>query len=440
MTERLSIVRQIKETVRAPRPVKECGDGKSTAKKIRKKKRVSVKAIREEKAFDRWMKSVALAIEDITGMDMDILPEVPWRQYFDAGLRPRKAAENALAKAEAEDGLDYGEPLDEGMDDDDYRSLEESVPALRKPGLRKRALGGKPLSEGQRAQAISRLSSLLDVFGQEEEDEEEDEEEEEEREPLPPESPVRPVGVPYGNDMVARAASAVQEDLRLTEERSIVPQDPRGSSGLSSVGSTPSRGPIGKMPMNTTESEDIARAAAAVQGDLMQSGGMTTHTLKPTLGSPFPVPPKEVKTEKKEVAEEPEKKSERVDEAEVQGGDYGRWKPATAAAGKHGVSLAVAISKATDEKYTFFKEGMPQSAEGGSELWFAIEPRDSKKPLYFLGIKYIKGKDKEAEPKWSVLLRKGMGLGSASSVAFIKNVETSKLGSAVGSLKQKVGG
>jgi hypothetical protein len=61
-----------------------------------------------------------------------------------------------------------------------------------------------------------------------------------------------------------------------------------------------------------------------------------------------------------------------------------------------------------------------------------MEPADGKEPIYFLGIK-IKG-DKE-NPTWDVMLKKGMGLGSASTVASERGLETSQLKGAIGKLK-----
>jgi len=121
------------------------------------------------------------------------------------------------------------------------------------------------------------------------------------------------------------------------------------------------------------------------------------------------------------------KPSDEVDEASVQGGDFGRWGDATKAAGEVGPDLASALSKATEEKYKFVQEGAASSAKGGSELWFEIEPEDQKSEIYYLGFKIREGEKGEKPSKWDIVLSKGKGLGSARTVSSKSGVKTSKL-------------
>ena len=121
-----------------------------------------------------------------------------------------------------------------------------------------------------------------------------------------------------------------------------------------------------------------------------------------------------------------------VDEASVIGGDFGRWGPATKAAGAVGKSIAASVAKKTEKKYTFNGGGRPSSAEGGSEIWFEIEPGDSGDDIYFLGFK-IRG-DKE-NPLWDAMLKKGKGLGSATTVKAIKGIKSGELSSTASRLK-----
>jgi hypothetical protein len=123
------------------------------------------------------------------------------------------------------------------------------------------------------------------------------------------------------------------------------------------------------------------------------------------------------------------------EEASVMDGDYGRWKPATAAVGSAGKGLAAAISKSTGKQYKFHSEGAARSSDVGSDLWFEIEPKDSGDFIYFLGVK-IKG-DKE-DPTWDVMLKKGEGMGTATSVASERGLKTSELKGAVGKLKSSI--
>lgn len=121
-----------------------------------------------------------------------------------------------------------------------------------------------------------------------------------------------------------------------------------------------------------------------------------------------------------------------VDEASVMGGDFGRWGPATKAAGVAGKVIAASISKATGKGYTFNGSGKPSSAEGGSELWFKIETKGSDDDMYFLGFKIRESGD---DVTWHVMLKKGKGLGSATTVKVIKGVQPGELSSAASRLK-----
>jgi hypothetical protein len=119
----------------------------------------------------------------------------------------------------------------------------------------------------------------------------------------------------------------------------------------------------------------------------------------------------------------------KADEASVIGGDFGRWGPATSAAGKAGASLASAISKKTGKPYKFEPNGNPQSDEGGTVLWFGIEPKDSKESRYFLGVQ-IKGKDKD-NPTWTVKLKRGMGIASSTSVAVVGGLKSDQIAAGI---------
>lgn len=85
----------------------------------------------DESGFNAWMEQVESALDLQTGLELDELPEVPWKEWFASGLKPGRAVREALSIAEnEEDTFDAKKYIDD--DDQDSQEVAEDVLPLRK--------------------------------------------------------------------------------------------------------------------------------------------------------------------------------------------------------------------------------------------------------------------------------------------------------------------
>jgi hypothetical protein len=309
--------------------------------------------------FKKWMRLANKAIEDITGMEADILPDVPWKDWYDNGTDPVAAASMALQGAEEEDDtFDAKKYLGDDYEEDDGPGEVESGENV---SLRRRGFGAEEKCED----GFSSLYDLMESLG------------------MTSARPKRRRLVEMADRYRARREEP-REQIEEQDEEQAEEDDDSADSVTPEPVQEPARPP-----------SDVDRAVGAIRAE--------------------------------EEAELARSKPSVVDEASVQGGDWGRWGDATKAAGEVGPDLASALSKATEEKYKFVQEGSASSAEAGSELWFEIEPENSESEIYYLGFKIREGEKGEKPSKWDVVLSRGKGLGSAKTIASRSGVKTSRL-------------
>jgi len=357
-----------------------------------KKKVVEDVEVDDKARFEKWMSDVAVVIDDKTGMDLDILPDVDWRkEYYNKGIVPAVAVKRALMQAESEDDdiEDDSGSIDESVDDDDYGYIVRD--------------------DDSRVSAKNAIASIFNAFSRIR-DNEASEEENIEEENIEEDIEDLQVGRQVSNNtdlMLQSVLDAVRKDDIATREYQKKKdlnegkEDEDVQENLSS-----------NVPMKT-ESDFLSEMAEAIRRD----EAVITAVVAP--GS-----------------------EGECTEASVMGGDYGRWQPVTKALGSHSGDIEKALEVETEDgktvKYKMSDEGMPQSAEGGSELWYSIEPDSYKYQNYFLGIKHHKGKTKDDESRWDIMFKKGAGIRSAKSVYNKKNIDTSSLSDVIGRLKAKV--
>jgi len=431
---------------------------------VRKKRGKKRKAIPE--SFDVWIERVEEAVDNICGMDIDILDGTDWESMYEQGILPVRAAQIALEDAENEDeDGDEGEELQEfSLGKMNYKQWATKLDKkIRKVGdttliAAKKAANitnpvlhsmfmsqttiemaarmimraaGVATEDRQPRSSLRRRSSP--VYEEEFEDELEDMQEEF-NEPDVKRNPldalieefsvrVKPRVKPKPYNEVMK----YMDEFDLGESRAPLSPTPMAKRGLPLA---PSERP--QAVTQPTQPQDMMAAAfSSVQGVVAEE-----RAAKQDFEKQQKLRQQQDEDARARIQAEGEgQDEEELDEASVMGGDYGRWAPATSAAGSGGRGLASAISKATGMKYKFEPDGDPASAEVGSDLWFSIEPNKAGADIYYLGIK-IKG-DKES-PMWDVMLKKGKGLGTATSIASKRGVETSGLKSAVASLKSGV--
>jgi hypothetical protein len=385
----------------------------------------------QKSGFKKWMRSVVEEVDVVTGMDIDILSEMPWKDWWEKGLSPASAVEKALDIAEGEedtfDASRYlgGTEHDEEDEDDEDDELSElslikntykrwtdkidkklkkvantTLVSIKKAGkvsnpvlhrmfqnqttveMAARMLlkaGGVAENRGVslRKSRLAGRGKELDIIDE-----------------------LRGLMSEFDMDRPKRRSSVSSEVEKFMEEMDMDDAKERviEKEGESSVASVV---PVVEKKAAVSPNMDVAQAVAAINDS------------------------KAVEEVKK------------VDEASVMGGDFGRWGPATVAAGSSGRGLASAIAKVTGLPYMFRQEGNAQSAEVGSDLWFGINTEKSGNINYYLGIK-IKG-DKD-DPTWDVMLKKGKGLGSATSVVSKKGLKTSELKGAISGLRDGLNG
>jgi hypothetical protein len=413
--------------------------------------------------FDKWIQGVKDSIEEFTGMSLDVLPVMPWEDWFRAGVSPVAAAGRVIRQAEEEDTPD-AEQMDE--DDDDFDlELDEALGIsgyavwakkldtyLRKTKnvslikAKKTADISNPLlhswfqsqypvkkaamlitggfSEDDSGAVLRSPSGgvrdLIEQFGFVDEPAMEEKEEfEEETEELDDENALVEHDMTSAQQEVFHALSAVQAD----DERQSKVKSKQGlrkdiAESIASlkdddVAPIPS---ASSRPMDDGM-DDVRKAFNAVREDASRGG----HVL------PF----------QRQYSGQVDDgdTNDVIDEATVMGGDYGRWGPARKAADSGGKALAAVISKKTGNKYTFDSEGNAQSSDGGTVLWFLLRPESKGEPNYFLGMQITGEKD---DPTWNVIVKKGKGLGASTTVTSHNGVKDQELAGAVGKIRDKI--
>jgi hypothetical protein len=410
MSKRLELIRGIRDEVVRRHDVSEgCGEEEHLAKKPRR--RALRKRAKEESRqdFGEWMNEVSAHIDEITGMDMeDILGDVPWDEFYRKGMTATDAAETALQQAEDEEDT---------FDVPDYLGEEDEVPTLR----RRRDIGGSDVLS-----SIHEINEFFfDVDRQVESEEEYDEDSYDEDDDCLEEEVVAPAPAPKQRPRPKPVFTAEspypKPPTQVAQEQAMSMDVSAGMFGDPNASGAPS--PLGEeaalisdltahmAPMIANEKR--AKEAAVAEAKLADQRAREA-------------------TESGAGGQEDVSSDESVEEGVV-GGDYGRWKPAHSAVSSSGGGLASKLSKKYDTKYTIDSDGTPASGEGGSELWYNVEPKDSGKPIHYLCVK-IKQKDKNSDPKWDVLLKKGPGIASSTGVASKRGVSSSEIAGAISGL------
>jgi len=159
MSKRLNTIQELRDNVICGGDVEKRGD---ETKNIRlKKKKGKPRKVSEQKkpkkvpvgdpqkgtrrvkrpmtkvAFNEWLADVEEAVEHFIGMDMDVLPTMPWKRWYKEGLSAVVAAKNAVEMYEDldddEDELEEWEDEDEediGEEDDDEIEGTEDLEEL----------------------------------------------------------------------------------------------------------------------------------------------------------------------------------------------------------------------------------------------------------------------------------------------------------------------
>jgi hypothetical protein len=417
MTSRLEAIRELRNSVLAPLD-ESCGSGakgrvrrvdtiRAMVKDRKKKKDVS----RGNVPFKEWLRVAVETVEDVTGMEADILPEVPWRSLYKDGYTPDDAVQEALRMAEDED------------EDSDAQSggevvtFREWISAVDK-GLK---LTGKATLSQLKEDGVFSGSKVHQLF--------------------------------MDNRSVAKAIRLFSDFQNNAGQRDESTRGPRDKSiwgkeefeGGSSLGDKLSE-LAEEFGVNTKgealsvfdddfdddmDTDDVyGEYEEKHEEELDQGGGDGNRP----LGNVCPDEISRIASIVKSDAEEGESRlQKKQEEASVDGGDFGRWGPATKAASVAKTSIVKAINRVEGSSYRFHSDGTPASADGGSELIFVIEnSRDEDATSYFLVFK-LKG-TKEV-PSWDVSLRKGDGIKNAKTVSSKSGVSSDKLSSVVSSLK-----
>lgn len=484
MSKMLEDLRSLRDAVVVP--LSECGDksqaglrSKGERSRTRKKgRRPSTRA----DSFTEWMQDVSVEVQDICGMGLEILSGTPWKELYREGTSPRDAAQWALDEAEREDDDDDDGELEEDvLSEADYAKWTTKLNSKLKKKFGTTLEAAKKLAHmtnpalhsifmsnatvEMAARMIMRATAM-------ESTDEDDEPRPSLRQRSYSTSVRRVVDEDVEEDDVLDPLDSLMEEFRVSAvpRPRVSPENEvmRFMNELNVAGDAPTIVPkpsAAPARARNPEQEFIPPTPVPKR----QPAPMSVPSVEESMGVAFQAVQATVAHEQeqkkawrenqKRQQEADERERERIrkleagesqedneegvqpddgdlDEASVMGGDYGRWAPATSAAGSAGAGLAAAISKATGVKYRFQSEGAARSSDVGSDLSFYIEPEDKKEPVYFMVFK-IKG-DKE-NPTWDVALKKGKAIGSATTVASERGLETSGLKSAVGKLKGGLG-
>jgi len=445
--------------------------------------------------FKKWKKAVSGEVEDICGMGIEILEGVPWREMYGKGMSPRRAAEEALQAAEDEDMDDEDEILFGGLlgEEEDSRDIEEGLLGKRTyPKWAKKLNAFLKKTSGTTLEAIKKASPvnnamihslfmsqvtiemaarlIMQAAGVAAEDVSVNSSSLRRRRMLPEMddlsddfdildelSELEAALDDDFNDEVEEAlgevAGSIGASLPKIEEEAPVPAAKAPRRGgvydrlaamVEDMALNPPpepKGPFAGMPGSGAKMDPVQEgdALAGVADSMRAIAEQESQDKKAFMESQKRKQEEDERQRdrmKKRREEDEGDEDDGVVEASVQGGDFGRWGPATSAAGAAGRGIAAALSKGSETKYTFHPEGTAQSSSVGSDLWFEIEPSDSKENIYYLGFK-IKG-DKE-NPTWDVMLKKGKGLGSSSIVSSQKGLQTSELKGGAKKLSSGIG-
>lgn len=363
-------------------------------KKIKNKKTTT--SIRSKRTFKEWFIEVADFIEEITGMELDVLPDIPWSKMYRDKMTVDEAVHNALRIAEEDveedfSNLSYSDWLS-GVNEELLSSGNDTTEEMRKNG----------------ALTHSKLHMLYMDYR----------------------DPNDAVGEILKTRVVSKTR-VTKEDVdwisRLDRKRG-----PDLSKLMRSLGMSSSKiSKTKELPID--ESQDDEETIP------VYSDRCRVNPIDEALGI---MPVKEsvdmdiIKNAIEGVNKDKRKSGKvNIEEASVLGGDFGRWGSATAAASATGSGIAKKISNG-DVKYTFNPDGIPQSGEGGTTLWFNFSPDKKDVDNYWIGFQ-ISG-DKE-DPNWGIKIKKGKGLGSSSTVASKTGLKSSDLKSASIGIKNELG-
>lgn len=463
----LEELRNLKRSLRGYGDVRVKSDPKPVIRKASgvKKKRVG---------FKEWFVDVADMVEDITGMGLEVFPDISWVGMYRDELTVDEAVQDALRifeEADDDDGYSVGE--DRSSSAMSFREWKSSVSGflseggmssldeMRGMGLENSVVHQLYMDERDPRKAASKISDVL------------------------LKNTSRRKGQPRPKAVVSRDKSSFMEEIEEAVAASKSDGHRMGDKyGLSSLfdalGVKPKKGVCSDVVSEDRiiKKKDIESAKPVFDDSFLMSGdtgpapndatfeaaieGMRRRrpAVSP-LGIQFRPPGSMFVDSSVHIGEDKDKgkdedddneamgdgieeeddgaideidQTELVDEGVI-GGDFGRWSPATSAANATGNSIARALS--TDEvSYKFDPDGLPQSSDGGTLLIFEMTPNKASDVIYYL-VFQITG-DKE-DPSWNVYLRKGMGMASSSVVASERGVKSSDLKSAAASLKGKIG-
>jgi hypothetical protein len=355
--------------------------------------------------FKEWLRVAVETVEDVTGMEADILPEVPWRSLYKDGYTPDDAVQEALRMAEDEDEDSNAQSGGE------ITTFREWISAVDK-GLK---LVGKVTLSQLKEDGVFSGSKVHQLF--------------------------------MDNRSVAKAIRLFSDFQNNVGQKDESTRGLRGKSiwgkeefeGESSLGDKLSElaeefgvNTKGKALSVFADDMDTDDVDGEHEEELDQGGGNGNGSLGDGNSDEVSRIASIVRSDADKEAVKLQKKQEG---ASVDGGDFGRWGPATKAASAAKTSIVKAINKVEGSSYRFHSDGTPSSADGGSELIFVIEnSRDEDATSYFLVFK-LKG-TKEV-PSWNVSLRKGDGIKNAKTVTEKSGVSSDRLSSVASSLKPK---
>lgn len=355
---------------------------------------------KRRRTFKEWFVDVADMVEEITGMELDILPDLPWGSMFRDDMTVDEAVQNALRMAEEGD--------DNEGDDLSFRDWLKAVDH----GLL--AAGKRSIDERRRSGDITHSKIHMLYM--------------EHRVPDDAIKAILGVRSPKRSEVDASDrgwAKRMDSDggSRLAELMAKLNM----SSGKKRVGKLEDVGD----PTQMDDVQPVYREnsmGASGRGDAIENILGISPLREPDVDMEI------MSSAMEGVAADVGKKQ--VSEASVLGGDFGRWGSATDAAAAVGPAIAKRLSK-EGIAYKFSPEGMPQSGKGGTTLWFNFAPNQKDADNYWIGFQ-ISGGDKN-DPTWNVRMKKGKGLGSASTIASKVSLKTDGLKSAAASIKGSLG-
>lgn len=86
------------EAAKRPKPMKKT-KSESVAQPVRTKKKINS----EDSGYKGWLKDVSEAVDYFIGMEIDVLPRMPWEKWYRSGVSPVKAAKQAVEMYEDSD-------------------------------------------------------------------------------------------------------------------------------------------------------------------------------------------------------------------------------------------------------------------------------------------------------------------------------------------------